>query len=131
MASIIIASLVLIALYLGTKRLSGLEALGVAILTIVGIVFVIFPALSTRVANFLHVGRGTDLIFYLAVLAGMFVASSFYVRFKRHEAALITLARQNAINTAYVPPSDAAEASGSKSDRAVKQVEQDLHRIEP
>jgi small membrane protein len=120
MVSVIIAVLVIIALYVGTKRLSGLETLAVVVIAVAGIVLAIFPQLSTRVANFLHVGRGTDLVFYFAVLAGLFVASNFYFRFKRHEEALIALARQNAIERAQepgpVPPPDL----GAKGDRAVQ-----------
>jgi hypothetical protein len=130
-ASIIIASLVIIALYVGTKRLSGLQTLGVIALTLAGIVLVVFPELSTRVANFLHVGRGTDLIFYLAVLAGLFVASNFYFRFKRQEAALIELARRSAIDHARPPSGPPAELLRPQGDRTVEQVEEDLHRVEP
>jgi hypothetical protein len=108
MVSLIIASLVIIALYIGTKRLSGLETSAVILIALAGIVLAIFPMLSQRVANVLHVGRGTDLIFYLAVLAGLFVVSNFYFRFKRHEETLIALARQNAIRNAKEPPAEPA-----------------------
>lgn len=103
MAPIIIAALVVLALYVGTKRLSGVQVFGVAAIALVGIGLAIFPELSTRVAAFLHVGRGTDLILYFAVLAGLFVASNFYLRFKRHEEALIALARQSAMDHAREP----------------------------
>ena len=63
----------------------------------------IFPDLSSEIASFLHVGRGTDLIFYLALLAGLFVASNFYFRFKRQEEMLIALTRQSAIDHARPP----------------------------
>lgn len=131
MASIIVASLIVIAVYVGTKRLSGLQILGVATLAILGIVLAIFPELSSRVAAFLHVGRGTDLIFYLAVLAGLFIASNFYFRFKRHEEALIALARQNAIDHAHKPPAGSAAKLVPERDGTIEQVEEDLHRIEP
>jgi hypothetical protein len=130
-ASIIIASLIIIAVYVGTKRLSGLQTAGVVAITIAGILLAIFPALSTQVASFLHVGRGTDLILYLAVLAGLFVASNFYFRFKRQEAILNALARQSAIDHAHTPPSEAAAQSVADGDRTVQQVEDNLHRIEP
>jgi hypothetical protein len=120
MASIIIASLVIIALYLGTKRLSGLQLVGVVLLAMLGSVIAIFPALSVRVAAFLHVGRGTDLIFYLAVLAGLFVASNFYVRFKRHEETLIALARHNAISNAQEPKADVAQQSMTQRDGGIE-----------
>jgi len=108
MASIIIASLIVIAVYAGTKRLSGLQMAGVIALTVAGVLLAIFPALSTQVALILHVGRGTDLIFYLAVLAGLFVVSNFYFRFKRQEEMLIALARQSAIDHAQVPNGQSA-----------------------
>jgi hypothetical protein len=100
---IIVATLIILALYVGTKRLSGLQLFGVVMLAIVGIVLAIFPGLSSVVAAYLHVGRGTDLIFYFAILAGLFVASNFYFRFKRHEDALISLARRSAIDHASEP----------------------------
>jgi hypothetical protein len=131
MASIIIASLIIIAVYVGTKRLSGFQTLAVVGLTVVGIVLAVFPELSSRVAAFLHVGRGTDLILYLAVLAGLFVASNFYFRFKRQEAILIALARQSAMDHAHAAPSAAVGPLVADGDRAVEQVEDDLHRIEP
>jgi hypothetical protein len=120
MVSVIIASLVIIALYIGTKRLSGFETLAVVLIAIAGIVLAIFPMLSQRIANVLHVGRGTDLVFYFAVLAGLFVASNFYFRFKRHEEALIALARQNAIERAQEPQPMPAPDLGAEGDRAVE-----------
>ncbi|HLY02468.1 MAG TPA: DUF2304 domain-containing protein [Candidatus Cybelea sp.] len=131
MASIIIAALIVIAVYVGTKRLSGLQTVGVIAITIAGVVLAIFPGLATQVATFLHVGRGTDLLLYLAVLAGLFVASNFYFRFKRQEAILIALARQSAIDHAHAANSEAAAPSVADGDRSVEQVEDNLHRIEP
>ncbi|HEY6325520.1 MAG TPA: DUF2304 domain-containing protein [Candidatus Cybelea sp.] len=120
MVSVIIAVLVIIALYVGTKRLSGFETLAVVAIAVAGIALAIFPMLSQRVANFLHVGRGTDLVFYFAILAGLFVASNFYFRFKRHEEVLIALARQNAIERAQEPRAAPATELGAEGDRAVE-----------
>jgi hypothetical protein len=118
MASIIIASLVILAIYVGTRRLSGIQTLAVIALAALGIILAIFPGLSSEVAATLHVGRGTDLIFYLAVLAGLFVVTNFYFRFKRHEEALIALARKNAIDNATKPqPPDAPIQRRAASER--------------
>ena len=126
MTPIIIVALVLLAVYAGTKRLSGLQILVVAAVTLCGILLVVFPNASTRIANLVGVGRGTDLILYLAVIGGLFIASNFYFRFKRQEAALIALARRSAIDHAHEPQPEPT-ASGSQRDGAVEQVEQDLH----
>ncbi len=120
MTSLIIATLIIIAVYVGTMRLSGLQTLGVISITIVGVLLAIFPNLSTKVAALLHVGRGTDLIFYVAILAGLFIASNFYFRFKRQEEMLIALARRSAIDHARQP-------SMTNGDRPIEQVEQNLH----
>ena len=126
MAPFIIVALVLIAIYAGTKRLSGLQILLVVAVTIFGILLVVFPNASTRVANLVGIGRGTDLILYLAVIGGLFIASNFYFRFKRQEAALIALARRSALDHAHEPSPNSAGLR-SQSDRAVEQIEKDLH----
>lgn len=120
MTSIVIACLIVIAVYVGTKRLSGVQTVGVIAVTVAGILLAIFPNLSSRVAAVLHVGRGTDLIFYVAILAGLFIASNFYFRFKRQEEMLISLARRSALDHAQQP-------SVTDGDRTVEQVEQNLH----
>lgn len=126
MAPLIVVALVLLAAYAGTKRLSGLQILLVGGVTLAGILLVVFPNASTRVANLLGIGRGTDLILYLAVIGGLFIASNFYFRFKRQEAALIALARQAAIDHAQQPAYDPATL-GSQSDGPVQQIQKDLH----
>lgn len=120
MTSVVIACLIVIAVYVGTKRLSGVQTVGVIAVTVVGVLLAIFPNLSSRVAAVLHVGRGTDLIFYVAILAGLFIASNFYFRFKRQEEMLIALARRSALDHAQQP-------SVTNGDRPVEQVEQNLH----
>jgi hypothetical protein len=130
MASIIIASLIIIAVYVGTKRLSGLQTIALIAITLAGVILAIFPSLSSQVAMVLHVGRGTDLILYLAVLAGLFIASNYYFRFKRQEAMLIALARQSAIDRVRTPSLELPPPSMANGDGPVQQVEDDLHRIE-
>lgn len=88
---------------MGTKRLTGLQLVAVAGFTAVGIVLVLLPGLSSVVAQYLHVGRGTDLLLYLALLAGMFVVSNFYFRFKTNEEALIAITRKIALDHPEAP----------------------------
>jgi len=38
-----------------------------------GIVFVIFPSLTSLIASLIGIGRGTDLIFYLFILFSLFI----------------------------------------------------------
>jgi hypothetical protein len=62
--------------------------------------FIAFPASTTTIARGLGIGRGADLILYLAILAGMGASLYFYVRFRRVELALTGLMRREALRTA-------------------------------
>jgi len=127
LAPIIIVCLILTAVYAGTKRLSGLQSLIVLAVTALGILLVVFPNVSTRIANIFGVGRGADLVLYVALVGGLFVASNFYFRFKRHESVLIALARQSAIDHAHDPGTTSPARSAPDGKRTVEQIEKDSH----
>ena len=120
MGPIIIGALIVIALYVGTKRLSGLQVSAVVAFTLLGTAVVIFPVLSTNVAHVLGIGRGTDLVFYFAVLGGLFAVSNFYFRFRRNEEALAVLARRIAIDRAEAPLDDGEASKASFTPKRVR-----------
>jgi hypothetical protein len=63
----------------------------------VNVVAVLWPAGVTWVAHRLGVGRGTDLVLYLLVVAVSFFALNTYLRFKALERKLTDLARSVAL----------------------------------
>ena len=65
-----------------------------------GIVFVIFPQLTTKIANKLGVGRGTDLVVYLFIVFFIFAMLRMYARIRKVEARLTKVVRENAIEDA-------------------------------
>lgn len=65
------------------------------------VVLVLFPELTTRVAHLLGVGRGTDLVLYVALIAGLHVALLLYVRTRELERKLTEQARAIAIRNAH------------------------------
>ncbi len=83
------------------------------ILFLVGIVFVLFPELSNKVAHFVGVGRGADLILYLTII--LFYASFLflYSKLKKLEAIQTTLIRKGAIENAIHldKPEDSPQSS--------------------
>jgi len=103
MTFIIIALLLLLAVYIGTQRLSGLQTAAMVCFVLFGIVLVVFQDLTTNLAHALNVGRGTDLLFYCSLLAGLFLASNFYFRFKRNEDVNVAVIRQIAIDHVIEP----------------------------
>jgi small membrane protein len=80
----------------------------VFLLLIVGAVAVVMPNLTSDVAVLVGVGRGTDLITYIAIVAVMFVLLHYYTKFVELQQKLTQLAREMAIlraeSQAKLPP---------------------------
>lgn len=74
----------------GKKVLFGLFVVGC-------IAAVVYPQGMTTVANWVGVGRGTDLVLYGMVVAFLFVSLNTYLKFRDYEARLTRLARRVAI----------------------------------
>jgi hypothetical protein len=95
--SLLLFAIVGFVVYLGSRRLSGLAMLAVAAFGLIGIAFVISPDLATHVAHLVGVGRGTDLVLYVAIVGGLFLAASFFLRLRKAESQLADLARSVAL----------------------------------
>ena len=61
------------------------------------------PDLATIVANFLGVGRGTDLLVYLLFIVVVFVLVGNLVRFRNLDRLVTTLARKIALDDPTSP----------------------------
>jgi hypothetical protein len=68
-----------------------------------GLVLVWWPDMSNRVAAFVGIGRGADLIFYCFILVGMVVSFNVHLRIKANNALITELARHIAIAGARIP----------------------------
>ena len=66
-------------------------------------VFTVAPDLSTRIARFFGIGRGADLMFYLAHMAELFFLLVLYARYQRVTADLADMVRQQALDRARAP----------------------------
>jgi hypothetical protein len=64
------------------------------------IVSILNPGLTTKVANFLGVGRGTDLLLYALTAVFLYVVAGVYLKFRDVERQLTVLARRHAIDEA-------------------------------
>ena len=70
------------------------------ILSIIGIILVFNPILSTNVANFLGVGRGADLLLYFLFIETFSVSFFFIFKIKSIENGLTIIVRDNALKNA-------------------------------
>ena len=96
--SILIIAFIVLGCYIASHRLNAVATiLALGALT-TGITLVAFPMLAQRVADAVHIGRGVDLLMYVAIFAGLFVSANFYFRFKRIESQLTIVVRAMALN---------------------------------
>lgn len=87
-------------LYFGYLRSSLVDRLFAALIFCAGFLAILFPQLTNSVANFLGVGRGTDLCFYIISVAAMFSLVLLYSKISRLEKLNTKLIRWIAIATA-------------------------------
>lgn len=76
----------------------AMRRLGMMIFVVFATVAVLFPSTLTRVANWLNIGRGTDLLLYAVVLLFFSSAVTAYRRDAANEKKLTALARTLALN---------------------------------
>lgn len=62
--------------------------------------FILFPSYTNAIAHKLGVGRGADLLFYLAILFFLFVTLKIFSRLKRMEQQITEIVRRQAIKEA-------------------------------
>jgi hypothetical protein len=98
--SLLLLCIIVLGTYVASHRLNGLQLLGVLTFLALGIFLVVFPNAASWAAAQLGVGRGSDLITYLAIVGGLFTATNFYFRFKRQEKQLVSVVRELALLSA-------------------------------
>ena len=83
-------------------RKSAVRRLFVLVFFGTGIVMILRPELTVRVAHGVGVGRGADLIFYLSILFLFFMCFNFYFRFHSVEEKLTVMVRALALHVPSV-----------------------------
>jgi small membrane protein len=109
---LILAVLVLLVFFLrhhGTSRSGATVKLGFALFVVLGVLAVLLPDQVSRLAQLVGVGRGTDLVLYMLVVAFGFATINTYLRFKELELRYARLARAIALRSAE-PPAEAQDA---------------------
>lgn len=96
---ILITLFIFLYLFISRSRILVLERLFTLMIVICGIVFAIFPDLTTRIAQSVGIGRGADLIFYLFILYSIFRFSISSTKQKIIEQNLTKIVRQMALST--------------------------------
>ncbi len=95
---VLIAALILFVVYIYRLRTVFLDRIIYLLCALVGIILVIDPPLTTQIANWLGIGRGADLLFYLFIIASLFYVVATRSRIRRLEQQITRLVQQNAID---------------------------------
>ena len=96
---IIFLILILIIFFTVTRsKVLIFERVFTVIVILGGIVFLIYPNLTTRIANLVGIGRGADLIFYVFIIYGVFWFSVLSTRFRHGDRKLTKIVRALAIS---------------------------------
>ncbi len=95
---ILIAALILFVVYIYRLRTLFLDRIIYLACALAGIVLVLDPPLTTQIANWLGIGRGADLLFYLFIIVSLFYAVATRSRMRRLEQQITRLVQQNAID---------------------------------
>lgn len=91
------ALLVLLGLYLRFFQHKPFRRFLLAGVMLTGLVFVVFPELTNKLASMVGVGRGADLLLYVGVILVGFLFLHVYSRLKRIEASLTEVVRNQAL----------------------------------
>lgn len=86
----------------GGVRLQASKRIGLILFAALNVIAVLRPEDVSAVARLVGVGRGTDLVLYVLVIAFFLGMLSFYLRFKVVDRRLTELARTIAIREAEV-----------------------------
>ncbi len=110
--------LLLILLVLRSSTLYTAYKILISLLLLVGIGFVYYPEGADRIAAFLGVRRGSDLVFYLSTVFLLFVALTSYTRARRMQQQIEALTRELAkLSARRKDDGDAHPGSGEEERR--------------
>ena len=95
---ILTSGIIIIAAYMYLRlRSNVLDVILILLFVVVGVVFVIFNEITDKMAHFLGISRGADMIFYLGILFLFFLILKLYARLRRIEQNLTELVRKKSI----------------------------------
>jgi len=78
---------------------AAIRRIFIGLMLITGIFFVLYPEVTNKIAHFLGIGRGADLIFYLAILSFGYLSLVFYSKIKKLEDQLASLVRKRSLES--------------------------------
>lgn len=98
---VLISAVVFIAFYMYLRlRNNLLDAILIFLFCGVAIFFILFPDMTTRIAQLLGVKRGINLVFYSITLFFFFLILKLYSRLRKLEKKFSDIVRENSLSKA-------------------------------
>ncbi|HLK26965.1 MAG TPA: DUF2304 domain-containing protein [Puia sp.] len=94
---LLLALIVIFISYFRWFRSAVFDKILMAIIFCGGILFVILPDFTTKISSSLGVGRGADLLFYIAIISFSYLIMLLYSKIRRLENQIAELVRDQAI----------------------------------
>lgn len=85
-----------------TSRTKAYKKILLVVFVIGAIIVVIFPGITTSVANFFGIGRGADLLLYGVTIVVIFMLLNNYIKDREEQRRIVGLSRKVAILEALV-----------------------------
>lgn len=101
---ILIGILTLFILYIFWLRAVWIDRIMYMLFAFIGILLVINPDLTSHIASRIGIGRGTDLLIYLFILASLFHAANIRAQLKHLQEQLTGLMRNQALQQPLFGP---------------------------
>ena len=92
---------------MGRHRVVARVGLACSVVWLAGAIAIAWPGVTIAVARFLGIGRGADLVLYLAILAMFIGFFAMYLRYRKVEEEITKIVRELAIR-------DARKGEGSR-----------------
>jgi hypothetical protein len=100
---LIVPLLIIIILFILQLRNRTTYRFTLILIAMAGIVFVIYPDFTTKLAHKINVGRGTDLLFYFCALAGFIAMIILYSKLRSIELVQTRIIQNMAVDSAKRP----------------------------
>ncbi len=85
------------------RRKSRMVSLAIAAISLAGIYFVVFPDDTSRLARFMGIGRGADLVFYCWIVINLVVCVNLQFKILSLQELVTELTREIAVRTPRLP----------------------------
>jgi small membrane protein len=97
---VILVFLQLFILYSFFKRFNkpAIDKIAIVIILLTGILFAFFPEITNRLAHMMGIGRGADLIMYLAIVGFAYMILLLYSKIKTLESQLGSIVRKQSLD---------------------------------